>query len=83
MDIKYAVCVLETIGNGLKLSNEKDKESACIMAIKAIDTIEKIKFIINEKHYSQAVECDYGNMYKCENALMIKDIEEILSDLNT
>ena len=46
MDEKYAVCVLETIGNGLVLSNENDKESACILAIKAIDTVERIKEII-------------------------------------
>lgn len=40
---------------------------------------EKIKFIINEKHYSDAEECDYGNYYRCENALMIKDIDEIIN----
>ena len=42
------------------------------------EKLEKIKFIINEKHYLNAEECDYGNYYTCENALMIKDIEEIL-----
>lgn len=42
------------------------------------EKLEKINFIINEKHYSNAEECDYGNYYTCENALMIKDIEEIL-----
>jgi len=82
MDIKRSVCMLEAIGSGLKLSNENDKEKACIMAIKAFDTIEKIKDIIFNKHYSNAEECDYGNYYTCENALMIKDIEEVLEQLN-
>ena len=45
------------------------------------EAIEKIKYIINEKHYSNAEDCDYGNMYRCENALMIEDIEKILTDL--
>lgn len=53
------------------------------MAIKALEKIEKIKFIINEKHYSEAEECDYGNYYNCENALMIKDIEEIINGSET
>lgn len=43
MDSKKAVCVLEAIGSGLKLTNEKDKEQACIIGIKAINTIEQIK----------------------------------------
>lgn len=46
------------------------------------EAIEKIKFIINEKHYSNAEECDYGNYYSCENALMIQDIEEVISSLD-
>ena len=50
------------------------------MSIKALDTLEKIKYIINEKNYSHAQDCDYGNMYSCENALMIEDIEKILKE---
>ena len=46
------------------------------------EAIEKIKYIMNEKHYSNAEECDYGNFYKCENALMIADIENVLSELD-
>ena len=48
----------------------------------AYEAIDKIKYIINEKHYSNAEECDYGNMYRCENALMINDIEEVLMGLD-
>ena len=48
MDIKDAVCVLETIGSGSTLSNINDKEAACVVAIKALDTLEKIKNIIQE-----------------------------------
>ena len=49
MDNKYAVCVLETIGNGLKLSDENDKESACIVAIKAINTVENTCNLLRER----------------------------------
>ena len=52
MDIKDAVCVLETIGSGSTLSNINDKEAACVVAIKALDALEKIKNIIQEEeHY--------------------------------
>lgn len=52
MNIKDAVCVLETIGSGSTLSNINNKEAACIVAIKALDALEKIKDIIREeKHY--------------------------------
>lgn len=37
MDLKDVVCVLETIGSGSQLSNEKDKEPACAIAIKALN----------------------------------------------
>lgn len=47
------------------------------------EAIEKIKYILNEKHYPNAEECDYGQYYSCENALMIADIEEVLSALET
>lgn len=43
------------------------------------EKIAKIEFILNEKNYIKAEECDYGNYYTCENALMIKDIEEIIN----
>lgn len=43
------------------------------------EKIAKIEFILNEKNYIKADECDYGNYYTCENALMIKDIEEIIN----
>ena len=51
------------------------------LAIKALESIEKIKYIINEKHYPDAEECDYGQYYHCENALMIADIEDVLTEL--
>lgn len=52
MNIKDAVCVLETIGSGSTLSNINDKEAACVVAIKALNTLEKIKNIIQEEeHY--------------------------------
>lgn len=47
MSIKHAVCVLEAIGNGLTLSNENDREDACVLAIKAIDELQQIKEIIS------------------------------------
>ena len=46
------------------------------------EAVERIKFIINKKHYPNAEECDYGKYYSCENALMIEDIEEVLSGLD-
>lgn len=73
MDEKYAVCVLEAIGNGLTLSNENDKESACIVAIKAIDTVERIKEII--KIEQQSTSCEYTKLQS------FRMIEEIISDL--
>ena len=45
MDIKYAVCVLESIGNGLALKNENDKKDACILAIQAIDKVQAFEAI--------------------------------------
>ncbi len=45
MSIKYAVCVLEAIGNGLTLSNENDREDACVLAIKAIDELQQYRAI--------------------------------------
>ena len=72
MDEKYAVCVLETIGDGLVLSNENDKESACILAIKAIDTVERIKEII--KVEQQPTSCEYTKLQS------FRMIEEIISD---
>lgn len=46
------------------------------------EAIEKIKYIINEKHYHDAEDCDYGNYYNCKNALMISDIDEVLEELD-
>ena len=43
------------------------------------EKINKIKYVINEKHYPKAEECDYGNYYTCEKALMIEDVENILN----
>ena len=43
------------------------------------EKIAKIEFILNEKNYIEAEVCNYGNYYTCENALMIKDIEEIIN----
>lgn len=45
MSIKYAVCVLEAIGNGLTLSNENDREDACVLAIQAIDKVQQFETI--------------------------------------
>ena len=59
MDVKYAICVLETIGSGATVSNISDKETACVMAIKALDTLEKIKDIIREEeHYEVSDSID-------------------------
>ena len=58
-----------------------EQKEALRMAIKALETVQKIKYIINEKHYPDAEECDYGQYYRCENALMIADIEDILTEL--
>ena len=49
LDTKDAVCVLETISNDSTLSNINNKKIACTMAIKALDTLEKIKNIIQEE----------------------------------
>lgn len=43
MNEKYAICVLEAIGNGSALSNENDRESACSMAIEAIAKVVDLK----------------------------------------
>ena len=62
MSIKYAVCVLEAIGNGLTLSNENDREVACAFAIQAIEekqqyraigTIEEFKALKEKKPKKQ------------------------------
>lgn len=45
MSIEYAVCVLESIGNGLTLSNENDREEACVLAIQAIDKVQQFETI--------------------------------------
>ena len=45
MSIKYAVCVLEAIGNGLTLSNENDREDACVLAIQALEEIQAYRAI--------------------------------------
>lgn len=45
MSIKYAVCVLEAIGNGLTLSNENDREDACVLAIQALEEIQQYRAI--------------------------------------
>jgi len=80
MDEKYAVCVLEAIGNGLTLSNENDKESACLVAIKAIDTVERIKEIIREP-YTLQVSTDRPNQADWDrvSADKYKRIWEIVS----
>lgn len=44
------------------------------------EKIEQIAFILNEKNYHNAEECDYGNYDSCENALRINDIGEIIND---
>lgn len=85
MNEKYAICVLKTIGNGLTLSNENDKESACIMAINALDTLEKIKEIIREKeHYevSNSFDSPRPNQadYNAVHADKFNRIWKVISD---
>ena len=72
MTEKHAVCVLETIGSGSTLANNDDKAPACIIAIKAIDTVEKIKEVI--KLEQQNTSCEYTKLKSFEM------IEKIISD---
>lgn len=59
MDNIRALCVLETIGSGLTLANENEREIACRVGIQAIDTIEQIKKIITEEeHYEVSNSLD-------------------------
>ena len=59
MTEKYAICVLETIGSGLTLSNEKDKESACIMAIDALSKVMDLKMDLqSEIHMLEKLALD-------------------------
>lgn len=46
------------------------------------EAINKIKFIVDNKDYPDAVSCDYDQYYGCELALKIKDIEDVLYQLN-
>ena len=50
MDKKYAICVLEAIGSGLTLSNENDKEPACVIAIETIAKVMDLKKICKQKY---------------------------------
>ena len=77
MDIKYAVCVLEAIGGGLKLSNEADKELACVMAIKAIDTVERIKKILAKRDNAFDGQ-EFGASYSDLDNIM-EEIREVIN----
>lgn len=63
MDVKYAVCVLETIGSSITLSNINDKESACIIAIKALDKLDKIENFTYL--FEQTLDWGCNDMAKC------------------
>ena len=85
MNVKYAICVLETIGSGATWSNINDKETACIMAIKALDTLEKIKDIIREEeHYevSNSIDNSRPNQadYDAVHADKFNRIWKVISD---
>lgn len=64
--------------------NEMCKDYSALGTVEELrelkEKLDKIKYVINEKHYANAEECDYGNYYKCEKSLMIEDIEHILND---
>jgi hypothetical protein len=77
IDMKYTVCVLETIGCGLTLSNEADKEAACIVAIKAIDTVEKIKEILNKRDNAFDGQ-EFGASY-CDLDNIIEEIRDVIN----
>ena len=77
MDEKYAVCVLEAIGNDLTLSNENDKELACIVAIKAIDTVERIKKILAKRDNAFDGQ-EFGASYSDLDNIM-EEIREVIN----
>ena len=88
MNVKYAICVLETIGSGATLSNINDKETACVMAIKALDTLEKIKDIIREEeHYevSDSIDNPRPNQadYDAVHAEKFNKIWRVISDVES
>ena len=77
--------VLNNIGDFTTVESEdngKIVEKAIKDAVVALDIVEKIKYIVNEKLYNNAGDCDYGNYSTCENALMIKDITELLEAMS-
>ena len=82
MDIKDAVCVLETIGSGSTLSNINDKEAACVVAIKALDTLEKIKNIIQEEEHYDSIDNSRPNQadYDAVRADKFKRIWGVISN---
>lgn len=88
MDVKYAICVLETVGSGATLSNINDKETACVMAIKALYTLEKIKDIIREEeHYevSDSIDNPRPNQadYDAVHAEKFNRIWRVISDVES
>lgn len=46
------------------------------------EAIEKIEYILEHKCYPEAHDCNCGECFDCELALEIKDIEQILDQLN-
>ena len=86
LDIKDAICVLEAIGSGSTLSNINDKEAACVVAIKALDALEKIKNIIQEEeHYeaSNSINNPHPNQadYNAVHAEKFNRIWKIISNI--
>ena len=81
MDNKYAVCVLEAIGGGLKLSNESDREEACTMAIKALDIQdnlrEKALELIKALRKASYNHADYGKDMAIDEETAVTLVEEI------
>ena len=76
MSIKHAVCVLAAIGNGLTLSNENDREDACVLAIKSIDELLQYK-AIGTVEYFKLLKGHYRTLNEmCKEYSAIGTIEE-------
>jgi len=83
MDSKKTLEIMKNLAFLSGKNDSRECEEAISNSIKALEKLEKINFVINDKDYPNADECDYGHSFGCEYALMIKDIEKIISDLDT
>ena len=85
MTYKRAICVLEILGDGLKLVNEKDKEPACIIAIKAISKVMDLKMDLqNEIHRleNQAIDEATSDEEKIKVLVALECYSKVLNQID-